>query len=282
MREFEIINVFNHNAILCKAINTEENLVFFGKGIGFKKKRGETFEYNSNVEDVKLVLEADEANKYKKLLQQVKNKKLVKVIQNVVYEANKYFQYKINAKLNLTLLDHLNFAIERQKNNIIMNYPFLNELQFIYPKEYKFAIMAFKYINEEMKDDIIFDKSELGFLILHIHAALRNDKVSNVLINNEITYNCLKIIEKEFNKKIGSDSIYYSRFIKHLEYAIYRFKNNIKLENILLDSVIDLCNKEYFIAEKINDLLNKKYRINLDKDELGYLALHIYNLRTKE
>ena len=282
MNSFEIINVFNHNAILCKSTKKNEIFVFFGKGIGFKKRKGDIFEHNDSIEDAKLVLESDEADKYKKLLQQVENKKLIKVIQNVVYDANQYFEYKINAKLNLTLLDHLNFAIERQKNNIIMNYPFLNELEFIYPKEYEFAKKAFEYINNEMKNDVIFDNSEVGFLTLHIHAALKNAKVSNVLINNEIIYYCLRIIEIEFEKKINKSSVYYFRFIKHLEYAIYRFKNNIRLENILLDSVIDLCKKEYYVTTQINSLLDEKYKINLDQDELGYLALHIYNLRTRE
>ena len=45
----------------------------------------------------------------------VDNKKLVDLVQDLVYEANKFFDGKVNAKLNLTLLDHLNFALERQK-----------------------------------------------------------------------------------------------------------------------------------------------------------------------
>lgn len=280
--EFEILGVLNHNTLLCRAFETEETYVFFGKGIGFKKKKGEKFIYNDNVENAKLVLEEKEAYQYKELIKHVDNKELINVVQNVVYEAFKFFDNHVNAKLNLTLLDHLNFAIERQKQNIQMNYPFLNELQFIYPKEYEFSKKALAYINEQMKGSIVFDDSELGFLVLHIHAAVTDEKVSKVLQNNKIMYEATQVIEEELKEQINRNSIYYARFTKHLEYAIQRSKNGIQLENVLLDSIKEACNKEFVIANKIKDLLNHSYHIHLDDDEIGYLALHIYNLKNRK
>lgn len=96
-----------------------------------------------------MALEKDEAIKYKELLEQVSSNKLIDVVQEIVYKANEAFNYKINAKLNLTLLDHLNFAWQRQKNNIIINYPFLDELRFIYPKEYDFSKKALHYLKKK-------------------------------------------------------------------------------------------------------------------------------------
>lgn len=280
-KQCEIINVLNHNTLICKN-DDGETYVFFGKGIGFKKKKGEKFINDDNVQDYMLVLEAKEALKYKELLNQVTNKKLIDVVQNIVYEANKEFDNKINAKLNLTLLDHLNFAMERQKNNIIINYPFLSELSYIYPKEYEFSKRAFNYINRELKDSIQFDKAELGFLVLHIHAAIKNMKVSNLLLNNTIVYDCRKLIEKETKTKIDYRSIYYTSFIKHLEYAIQRYKDGIRINNVLWESIKDKCNIEYIVAEKINNILKEKYNINLDENEIGYIALHIYKLRNRK
>ena len=280
-KQFEIINVLNHNTLICKNSN-EETYVFFGKGIGFKKKKGDKFKADNNVQDYMLVLEAKEALRYKELLNQVKNEKLINVVQDIVYEANKEFNNKINAKLNLTLLDHLNFAMERQKNNIIISYPFLSELAYIYPKEYEFSKKAFNYINEELKNSIRFDKAELGFLVLHIHAAIKNIKISNVLLNNTIVHDCTKLIEKEIKIKIDYKSIYYTSFIKHLEYAIQRYKDGIQIKNVLWESIKDKCNAEYIVAEKLNNILNEKYNINLDKNEIGYIALHIYKLRNRK
>lgn len=284
--KFEIINVLNHNTLLCKVINSQETYVFFGKGIGFRRKKGELFNYDKNVESALLALEPKESKLYNELIERVENEKLVNVVQDVVQdvvqEANHFFQHQINGNLHLTLLDHLNFAIERQKQNYQMNYPFLHELQFIYPKEYAFSQKALVYINEQMKDIVHFDEAELGFIVLHIHAAISNEKVSKVLRTNEIMYTCSTIIEKAFGNKLDRQSIYYSRFTKHLEYAIHRFHNEIHLENVLLDSIKETCKEEFAVAKKINDHLNKTYRINLDENEIGYLTIHIYNLRNKK
>lgn len=281
-KSFIIVTVLNHNALLCKSNDTQETYVFFGKGIGFKKKSGEEFIYTDNVKDALLTISSKEANQYEQLVNMVENKRLISVVQNIVYEANNYFNGKVNANLNLTLLDHLNFALERQKNNIIMNYPFLNELQFIYPKEFEFSKYAYDYMNKELEETAHFDKAELGFLVLHIHAAVTDGKVSKVLLNNEILFKATEIIEDMFDEKIDKKSIYYSRFTKHLEYAIQRYRNGIQLQNVLLDSIKETCKEDYVIAEKINEAIKKRYRIDLDENEIGYLSLHIYNLRNKK
>lgn len=279
--KFEIINVLNHNTLLCRTLDTKETYMFFGKGIGFQKRKGESFSYTKNVESALLGLESREANLYKELLEHVESKRLIGVVQEVVQEADKFFNHKVNGNLNLTLLDHLNFAIERQKQNYQMNYPFLHELKFIYPQEYEFSAKALAFINEQMKDTICFEESELGFLVLHIHAAISNEKVSKVLRNNQILYDCTKIIEDATDDELDKQSIYYSRFTKHLEYAIQRFHNHIQLQNVLLESIKETCKEDFGIALDINEKLIETYRINLDENELGYLALHIYNLRNR-
>lgn len=280
--KFEIMNAFNHNTILCRGVKEQHLYVFFGKGIGFKKKKGDCFTYSADVENAMLVLEDREANLYKELLHHVTNEELIGVVQDVVYEANAFFNNKINGNLNLTLLDHLNFALERQKQNIVMNYPFLNELKFIYPKEYEFSKNALAYINEHLSGIMEFDQAELGFLVLHIHAAVTNEKVSKVLLNNQMLYECTKIIEDKTNEQVNHSSIYYSRFTKHLEYAIQRFRNGIQLENVMLKSIKDTCRDEFYIAEEINEHLKQSYRVDLDENEIGYLTLHIYNLRNRK
>ncbi len=281
-KDFIVLKALNHNALLCEAVQTKKQYVFFGKGIGFKKGEGDEFKYTDNVKESLLVLSSEESLQYNHLINMVDNKKLVDLVQDLVYEANKFFDGKVNAKLNLTLLDHLNFALERQKNKIVMNYPFLNELQFIYPKEYKFSLKAFNYLNDQLKGTAYFEEAELGFLVLHIHAAITDTKVSKVLLNNEILYEATKIIEDSVDDHIDRKSIYYSRFTKHLEYAIQRYKNGIQLQNILLDNIKDTCKTEYEIAHRINSLLKRKYRIDLDENEIGYLTLHIYYLRNRK
>lgn len=278
---FKIVNALNHNALLCQSKDTKEIYVFFGKGIGYKRKSGEEFVSDENVKDALLVLPPKEAEQYKELIHKVELKKLIELVQNIVNDAHEVFGGKINSQLHLTLLDHLNFAIERQKNNLVMNYPFLNELKFMYPKEYDFSIDAYNYLNEQLQGIVKFEESEIGFLTLHIHAAVTNSKVSKVLNNSEIIHATTQVIEEFDHKTLDKQSIYYSRFIKHLEYAIQRYHAGIQLQNVMLESIKETCKEDYIIANQINNLLNRKYRIQLDENEIGYLTLHIFNLRNK-
>lgn len=280
--KFEIMNVLNHNTVLCKTLCSHETYVFFGKGIGFQKKKGDLFHYSDNVENALLALEPKEANQYKELIERVEDKMLVNVVGEVVQEADRFFHHKINGNLHITLLDHLNFAIDRQRQHYQMNYPFLHELQFIYPKEYEFSKKALVYINDQMKAITCFDEAELGFLVLHIHAAISNEKVSKVLRNNQIMFDCTKIVEDAYDVILDRQSIYYARFTKHLEYAIHRCRNGIQLQNILLESIKETCVEEFSIAMKIHAYLMRKHRTCLDENEIGYLTLHIYNLRNRK
>lgn len=282
-RKFKILQVLSHNALLCIediSLDTQEMYIFFGKGIGFKKKADDLFIYDEKIANGLLVLKPNEAKKYKQLLKTITNEKLINAVYEITQEAHKFFNGQISAKLNLSLLDHLNFAITRHQNNIVFNYPFLDELRFIYPKEFIFAKHALNYLNTEL--NLNLDQSEIGFLILHLHASIKNTKVSTVLINNEISYLCTNLIEAVIKEKIDKESIYYARFLKHLEFAIKRAKENIHIQNVMLKDIISKCQLEYQIASKMAKLLKTKYKINLDENEIGYLALHIYNLKNKE
>lgn len=276
---FEICKVLNHNTLLCENNGTQKTYMFFGEGIGFKRKVKEMFEYDSKVQNTMLMLKEEEANQYSRLVDLVSNKHLIDVVQHVVQEANQFFDNQINGNLHLTLLDHLNFAEEREKQNIRINYPFLYELQYLYPKEYTFAKEAYRYIKDELRGRYELPESELGFLVLHIHAALTDRKVSGVLLANKVLHECTQIIEEEFSQKVNLQSMYYVRFAKHVEYAIHRSKHGIPLENVLLESVKKMCPEEYQVAEKLSQHINRVLYIHLDEHEIGYLAVHIYNLR---
>lgn len=280
-RDYKIINILNHNTIIGESRESKNTYVFFGKGIGFNKKKGDDFTYNDSIAEALLVLKESQVQEYQDLMNRVQDKKLIHAVQDVVYEANKFFNH-VNSNLQITLLDHLNFFIEREKQNISITYPFLNELQYLYPKEYEFSIHALDYINEQMKGIAHFPENELGFIVLHIHAASTDSKVSKVLRNNEMIYDVKLLIEEVGNCKVDTRSSYYIRFLNHLDFAIHRSKNDITIENVLLDSIKVTCAQEYEIAQRIAVMLKKKYRITLDEHEIGYLAVHIYNLRTKK
>lgn len=63
----------------------------------------------------------------------------------------------------------------------------------------------------------------------------------------------------------------------HLAFAIKRKKENVYLPNIILNETRTLYKKEYKIGLWALDYIEEKLGVRLDKDEAGYLALHLVN-----
>ena len=275
---YRIINVFNHNTILCESLNDYKKYIFLGKGIGFGKKTNDRFIYNKDIQTSLQVLDQEDSIKYEKLINSIENKKVIDIVQKVVNDANNYFDNKINNNINITLLDHINFAVERYKNNMIINYPFIEDLKYLYPKEYQFSKNEFIFIKEELKDIAVIDDAEIGFLTLHIHAALTDKHASDLIKKHTIVNACINEIEKLSNIKLDRSSIFFIRLVKHIEFAINRHEKGIYIQNIMIKEIKERCPSEFEITCKVNEMLKRDYDIELTNDELGYLALHIFNL----
>lgn len=272
-----IQEVFNHNALLCQQQTTDENYLFFGKGIGFKRKRGDIFVVDKNVERVLLTLTRDDIDRYKFLVQQVENKQLIKIVQNIVLQVQSYFEHTISGDLEISLLDHLNFAIQRRKQGYDMHYPFVNELKFLYPKEYTFSQEALAYLKSELKDDAP-DDDELAFLIMHIHAAVSGNRVSNVLNYNHAAVRCVELLEQMEHIKIDRSTVYYSRFLRHVIFALQRSRDGQTIKNVMLDNIKKSFSHEFELGQALALYVKKTLRLTLDEDEIAYLALHIYSM----
>ncbi|MDT8716269.1 PRD domain-containing protein [Clostridium sp. 19966] len=95
-------------------------------------------------------------------------------------------------------------------------------------------------------------------------------------IDKEIVGICEEIIsmcESELNMTLN-DTIHVS-LADHINFAFYRVKNNIKIENPFLSELRILYSKEYELAEKALGMINKNFHIKLPKDEVGFICMHI-------
>ncbi|CAM3599113.1 PRD domain-containing protein [Erysipelothrix urinaevulpis] len=274
--KYTIIRVLNHNSVMCSHNTSQQKRILFHKGIGFRRNIGEEITLPETIEKNLLVLEGDEAETYHSILKRAKDEKLIQAVQEIVEKANEVFDQAINPNLNITLLDHLIFAIERLEQGINITYPFMNELKIYYKEEFEFAGWVLKYLNENT--DLSFPKDELSFIVLHVHASLTKKGVSEVLEFNQINYEVRMIIEREIGQKIEISSRYYMRFVNHLEFAIRRSVQQIPVQNNLNASIASLAPQEYLIATMVADHISKIYHIKLEESEVGYLALHIHSM----
>lgn len=63
----------------------------------------------------------------------------------------------------------------------------------------------------------------------------------------------------------------------HIEYAVKRIKNKEQISNPLTDDIRILFYKEFKVADVIRPIIRKHLGVEMDRDEVGYVALHIHS-----
>lgn len=121
---------------------------------------------------------------------------------------------------------------------------------------------------------------------------INEDRIENIFINQNSSFNSfdnlfesidkaiigtseeiISICENELNVKLN-ESIHVS-LPDHINFAFHRVKKGIKIENPFLNELMVLYPKEYELAEKAMDILNRRFKIRLPEDETGFICMHI-------
>lgn len=278
-REFTIIKGFNNNVVLVYDRTKEKECVLLGKGIGFGMVKGQDIEDKDRIERIYYLDDEESKTKLKTLYRNV-DSQLVGATEEAILYISRNKGRELDENIHITLLDHLAFTIERLNNNIIIANPFLYETKILYEDEFKLAEDVLEIINDRM--NISLPESEVGFIAMHIHAALHNEKNTSVATNAYIMQDMISVIEKELNISLDKESIDYMRLLTHLRFALDRINKNITIENILLDSIKERLKDAYIIAEKLAAYVKENYNLVMPEEEIGYVAIHIGKMIIRE
>lgn len=92
----------------------------------------------------------------------------------------------------------------------------------------------------------------------------------------------LKGIMKIAEDKLGPLKPNTEMHIKdHIEFAIYRLKIGLEIENPFLDEIKALYQSEYKLAGIVRELIDKRLKIDIGDEEQGFIALHLYAAKTQ-
>ena len=276
--DFEIIKVFSNNVVLCEDKRKNTEIIAVGCGIGFKAKPG-TFISDSAIEKLYGEL-SEEDKKYFSDIMNNTDSEILDIVEDALKIIDEELKEKLSIYFHLTMLSHLSFAIERSKYGTIIRNPFLEELRVLYPQEYRIAEKFIAEVNKHLEYKLEID--EVGFITMHIHAALRGVKVSETSEQLTLTYELVKVIETELGHKIDRESYDFIRLLTHLKFAVNRVKNNIKIENILLPEIKKKLKLYYKISQKVAKFAEKNYDTLFNEDEVGYITIHLAKIKSKD
>lgn len=274
MMQYHVKRVLNNNIVQCHEKGKDNECILLGKGIGFQKKQGDIID-NEMIEKIYHIQDQKSLSKYEQLVKQ-SEEEVVAVVEDVIEKVGQRFGNQYSEYLHVTLLDHLNFSIYRYKNEVELHNIFLDELSIMYEQEYAFSKEMLAYINETLA--ISLPESEVGFITMHVHSALKNTKTSKTAFYSQIIGASMKFIEEQLDINLDPKSLERARLVTHLKFALERAKNNVSLSNPITESLKDTYPETCELARKLSIMVREEYGVELPEGEIGYLALHIQNI----
>lgn len=178
------------------------------------------------------------------------------------------------------MADHIAFAAQRIKNGESISNPLTQDIKVLFYKEYKIASKVVDLLKQ--MDGIDVQDDEVGYLALHVHSAICDEKVSNAMVIAETVRECITIIEKDSNQHIDVQTMSYNLLMNHIKYMVARAIGGEDLKFDMNEYIKDKFPRAFEISATICSHLAEHLGCNLNDNEIGYLAIHVARVYSNE
>ena len=196
----------------------------------------------------------------------------MEIANEVLKEAEHTFG-NIDKRILFPLADHISFAVARMKNGEQISNPLTGDIRALFYKEFQAASVLKKILSDRMQIEIGDD--EIGYVALHVHSAIEDEKVSVAMQMARTVRECVSIIEAETGKKIDVMTLDYNRLMNHVKYMAARLLRGEELKVNINDYIEIKFPKAFAIATTVCDHLGENIGVQPGEREIGYLAMHI-------
>lgn len=275
---YRIIQPLNNNVALVKNEPHKEAIVT-GLGIAFQKKKGDIVAENK-IEKVFQLRSEESKENFLSLLKGVPLD-FITVTYGVIDSLTKKYHYPVQEYLYVTLTDHIYCSYKAiKKDNYLHNE--LPDISNKYQIEYKMAAEALEIFRSSLLEE--YPDDELGRIALHfinakgVSATETTDKLKK-------EKDIVSLIEAELRKngirRTSQNSMFYDRFMTHLNYFLDYLDRSLDNPKSLLDmeEQVKLAYPEaYTIGSAIYDIIARETGVELYRSERFYLVIHIQRL----
>ena len=276
----QVIKKLNNNFAICMDKEGKE-LIAYGKGIGFPKVPYELTDLNQIDRTF-----YDIDDKYLDLLQELPEK-VLDFAAKLVDIAHNELQYELNPNLVMTLADHIHFCIQRARKKIVVQMPLICEIEQSFPKEAKIGKYAVRQMERRFAVQLNENEAS-GIAISFANARNSAEKKADTSIQkwfHEALEDTISIVEDTVGILIERESFNFARYSSHLMYLLKRIDSNQTLDTdngIMYQSIREEFPEIAECIDKIEEYFEKRFDIQLSKEEKMYLMLHINRICVRE
>ena len=276
-----VIQRLNNNVILVS--NNDQKMIVTGKGIGFNVHPKDIVP-SAKIEQKFILAEDINLEQFTALINNVPLE-IVSFARDVIKVGEKALQKKLNANLIVALSDHINFAIQRVKEELMITHPLLWEIKQIYQAEYQFGLEVINMIKDKLQ--ITLPQEEAAYIALHlVNAQMNVEKMNTTLESTAIINEIIQIVRYHFQLTLDENSFDFSRFVTHLRYFLHRQLKMPTIEEKGDEILVEIVCKKYPQAtkcvEKIGYYLESTYGWQVSDNEKMYLTLHVNRIIEKK
>ena len=274
---YRITKILNHNSFMGIESKNDQECLIMGKGVAFGKKVGQTVSVTGDAR-VYSLKELTDRGEAKEIIKSV-SPLCLELANEVLDQAEEEFG-KLDRSILFTMADHLDFAVRRIQNGEQISNPLTDDIRIMFYKEYKVAGCIRDLLKEKL--GIRIDEHEIGYIALHVHAAIVDENVSQAMEIARTVRECICMVEEETGKSIDVMSLSYNRLMNHVRYMVARAIHGEKLKMSLNDYMSVKFPGPYMTAEKICRKMEKSLKLPIPDIEIGYLAMHLERMMDRE
>ena len=274
---YRVKKVLNHNSVIAVKAGDKNEYLILGKGVGFGKKISERVECRTEDTEYSLQELTDRGNA----------KEIVKTVSPICLElANEVLNRaeqefgKIDRMILFPMADHIEYAVRRIKRKEQISNPLTEDIRVLFYKEYKIAQCMEQLLWDNL--GVRIDEHELGYIALHVHSAIEDEKVSQAMKIAGAVRECISLVEEQTGKKIDVMTLAYNRLMNHVRYMVARALSGEHLTLNMNDYMEIKFPEAFRVAEKICEEVGHSVKRTLDDAEVGYLAMHIDRVTSDE
>ena len=175
----KVRKVINNN-IVSSADEDGREIVVMGRGIGFQAREGWEIP-EERIEKIFRLDNKDSLNRFKDLLARLPLEH-IQISDEIISYGKKVLNKPLNHNIYITLTDHINFAVERHRQNMMFPNPLLREVRSFYREEYLIGEYALALIKKKLGID--FPVDEAASIALHLVNAEYNTAMRDTINSN--------------------------------------------------------------------------------------------------
>lgn len=274
-----VIRTFNNNVAL--AFDHGREVVVVGSGVGFQKKKSDLVDM-SKVEKT-YVLEQHEKDKLETLSNH-DSLEYFELTASIFQQAQETFSCQFNNQMLLGLVDHITFAVKRNRDGILLPNLIVDEIRWLYSDVYTFSKLALSQINEQA--GVLLPDDEIGYIAMHIISNLNEHSKIDAVEVIQISMRIMTIITTHFEMIQDQQSYAYQRLLMHLKYFAQRILNNgnqtnlLELNKEMYSLMIQQNNKTPLCLKEIHGYLVEEYNYLISPQEEFYIMVHLMQVTT--